>query len=880
MIRWCRRLLSHVTSSFRRRRLDAELADEMRQHIELRRQALIDEGMDPAAASLEARRRFGNPAVLQEQARDEWGLPSLTSFLQDVRFGGRLIARHPGHALAIILTIALGAGLNGALSLVVNALFLRPPVLVDSEEVVRVDDGRPGIGLSYPDYVDYRDRAATAVNLAAVSGVRVKARLTSDAREAAHTVSSVIASGNYFDVLKVRPILGRTFDGREDLPPRGTPVVVLGEEYWERRFNRDPEILGKTIELNLQPFTVVGVVPASFRGIDQTGSARYVERIWIPLWTIALVNPGDTRLLGRDMWWGLQIVGRMQPGVTIAQTRDQLARVAADLDREYPQQRAARTPYTFAAAAIDTRIFTEETGLAVAAFGTATLLVLLIAAANVAGLLVARASARTREVAVRLSLGAGRARIIRQFLTESLILSIAGVSLGFGAGYVALDWMSTRASSNPIDLSLVPDARVFVYGFLLAAIVAAATGLAPAIQASKTALLPALKDSESPRRSRTRGAFVATQVAACLVFLVLTGLMLRAADRAQRLDPVIDVPNLLTLVDEDAALHGYEGSRRALLRTSMQQRIEQVPGIEAVALVNPLPFSSNRHGTTLRPADAPDSTSVQIYLSAVSPTFFDVAGLPLVRGRTFTPGALDEVVISQTLATRLFASADPLGRRLVSGDFDRSSHIVVGIVRDAPFTSLRDAREPFMFVPLKPFEGFLLARTVPPSSTVVREAETALRQLDSRLTYSVRPLGDGVEEEIAAAATQSRTAAAVAGLALVLSLIGIWGVAAQAVVQRTREIGVRIALGANAGATVRMVVRSTLVPVAIGASIGLILSWGLGSVLQSQLFGLRGHDPIAFAGAILVLVAAATIAAAIPARRAARVDPLVALRSE
>ena len=852
-------------------------------HIELRRQALVDNGMDPREADAAARRSFGNVTSLRERARDERGLPSVASFLQDLRFGVRLMARNWLHSAAIVITIAFGAGLNGALFLVFNAAFLRPPDVAQASEVVRLDDGQPDSGLPYPDYVDYRDRASAAIDLAAFGRIGVSVQIGRADARTAERVSSGLASGNFFDVLRVRPLYGRAFGGKDDLPPLGTPVVMLGEAYWTRRFNRDPSVVGQSIDINLQPFTIVGIVPGSFRGVEAAGSGKpFVPEMWVPLWSLPLLEPGDSKLVARTMWWGLQIIGRLRPGASLDQARAQVTTVAATLDREYPGQRRERAPWVGRVTDLDGRIFFGELGIVLAALGTATLLVLLIASANVAGLLLARASSRSREIAVRLSLGAGRLRIVRQFLTESLILSSTGIALGVLAAYWVLEVVAASASGQPLALSLVPDARVFAYAVALAGMVAAATGVVPALQASRTALLPALKDGAAPYRiGRLRGLFVGAEVAFCLMLLVVTGLLLRGVQRAQSIDPIIPVDNLISVETEDSALHGYKGERQAALLAEMQRRIEALPGVTGAALAHPIPFSGNRHATTLRRVDSADGPGLDVFLSAVSPPFFAVANLPLVRGRVFDATSREEVVVSQTLASQLWGTADPLGQRLTSGDFNRQSHIVVGVVRDAPFISLRERNEPFLFKAIDPAGGgSVFARTAGPATALTQAARTAAQGSDARLTFSVETVAEGVAGEITAAGARSMVAAAIGALALTLSLIGIGAVAAQAVVQRTHEIGVRIALGAGAVDAIALVVRGSIAPVLIGTAVGVVGAALLARVLSSQLYGLNAIDPAAFGGAALVLVAAALAATVIPARRAAHVDPLIALRAE
>jgi len=880
MLSWIRR----VHAFLRRGRLDQQLADEMREHMALRRQALIDDGMDPREAEYAAKRLFGNQNSIAERTRDARGFTLLASLLQDLRYGARLMTRTPGHSAAIVLTIALGAGLNGAVFVMFNAVVLRPPVVADAKHVVRLDDGKALIGPTYPDYVDYRDRVSATVDLAAFTRMTVRAAYRSAERDEPHVerVSVGLVSGNFFDVMLVRPTHGRAFGGRDDLPPSGTPVAMLGDAYWARRFNRDPSVIGRTIELNFQPFTIVGIVPGTFLGVDGPNGRPRVKELWVPLWSLPLLHPGNRMLVDRTMWAGLETIGRLKPGRTIAQAQAEIAAVAAALDGEYQGRRGRRVPAVRGIDDFDARILLNENGVIAAAMATATLLILLIACANVSSLLLARASARSREIAIRLALGAGRARIVRQFLTESFILSAMGTMLGLIAAQWALQWMMGGADDQPLTISLTPDARVATYAIALASLVACVTGIVPALQASKPSLLPALRDvAGSYRLSRTRAVFVGAEVAMSLLLLVVTGLLLRGAQRAHGIDPILPVDALLSVDVGESQLHGYSGGRQAALVAEVERRIEALPGVTATALASPMPFSGNRSATILRRADRADGPPVRVFLSGVTPSFFQVANLQLISGRGLARDAADEIVVNQVLASMLWGESDPIGQRVTSGEYDRRQHIVVGIVRDAPYLSLRQRSEPFLFRPIDRSEGrTVLARTSGRAATLAHAAEEAVRGVDRRLEPDARPLVDGIDDEIDAARNGGNVAGGLGALALVLALFGVAAVTANAVVQRTHEIGVRMALGARTGDATRLIIRQTLRPVGAGVVLGLLGAGAVSRVLAVQLYGLSPIDPIAFGAAALFFVTASTVAAWIPARRAARVDPLIALRAE
>jgi predicted permease len=867
-----------LRARLRRNQLDDDFAEEIRLHIAQRRQALIDGGMDPDQAGREARRLFGNQTVITERARESWTIPLLASLAQDVRYAIRVARRSPGYAAAVIVTIALGTALNGAVFVLINAFMLRPPEVVDIARVVRLDDGKPTLGPTYPDYVDYRDRTADAMDLAAYAGMSLNARVDLGT-ETVERVRAVLASGNYFDVLKVRASVGRTFDGRADLPPLGTAEAVIAERYWTRRFNRDPAVIGRSIELNGQPFTIVGVVPASFRGVDIAGSeAPAVRDLYLPLWSVASLQPGDDRLTQRTLWWGLQTIGRLRPGVEISRARAQIAAVAASLDREYPGLRHERHPYVAPLGEIDVRLLTEETGIIAGAASAITLLILLIASANVANLGLARAVSRSREIAVRLSLGAGRGRIVRQFLTESFVLSACGTALGFALAIVAIQ---VALSAEPVAFSLAPDLAVFAYGSLLALMVAAATGILPALQASRPGVLPGLKEGPAgPRRNRLQAVFVGGEIASCVLLLVLTALMMRSAQTAAAIDPVLPVAHLLTVEAGEELRHKAEGPARAAVLTDIARRLEALPGVTGTAFADPMPFSGNRFGTTARRIEAPDGPGTPVFASHVSASFFALANLSIVRGSGFS-GAPDEVVINQTLAARLWGSGDPIGQSIIDGDFARSNHVVVGVVRDAPFVSLQQRDEPFVFRPIDLSSGgSVMARTSGPAAALLHAADSEVRRVVPGERLGVSTVASGLGQEISAVQAGAGMIGGLGALALALALFGVAAVTAHAVAQRTHEIGVRMALGATTTDTTSLMVRQSMRPVIAGVLLGVAGAALISRAMASFLYGLSALDPVAFGGAGAFLVAASIVSSWIPARRAARVDPLVALRAE
>jgi putative ABC transport system permease protein len=790
------------------------------------------------------------------------------AFVQDVRFGARMLARSPGLSAVVLLTIAFGAGLNGAVFIQFNDAFLRPPDLTNADTLVWLDDGGARTGaLTYPDYADYRDRVP-AIDLA-VFGRSGKTTTLSDGE--ARQVRVALASENYFRVLQVPAAVGRTFDPAEDLPPLGTSVAVLSDGFWERQFGRTSDVLGRTIELNSKPFTVIGVMPAGFTTTQRPGPRGSIPDVWVPMWCQPVLEPGSTVLQGRTMWWGLQAIGRLRNGASIPQARAQVAAGAAALDAEYPGQRPPRAPWVWRVTDFDTRVLRGEEATMLGAAGAATMLVMLIACGNVAGLLLARAAARQQEIAIRLSLGASRVRIVRQFLTEGLVLSVGGAILGI----IAAGWLGGVVSPGGAR-SLPIDGRTLAYAAFLAIVATISAGLWPAVQASRTVLRPVGTLSHSTRVGRLRTSMVGIEVAISLVLLLTAALLLRGVVRAYASDPGMPVDQLFA-ISMDARHHGYEGERLDAAVREARRHIEALPGVRATALVNPAPFSGFRSDTPSRRADQPDSAGVHTFLADVSPEFPGVADVQIVRGRWLTVRE-DEVVINESLATRLWPDGDPLGKSLTTGDFNRHSHIVVGVVRDGPYADLRHQHQPFLYRPAR--AGTILVRTTGRAAAVTRSATAAVKQLDDRLTVEAALPAERVEQDRAAGRRLISAAAGIGGLALIIALGGVAAIASHSVALRTREIGIRMALGARRADAVALIVRRALTPVAVGAVAGMAIA-SLGSrVLVSQLYGVSPLDPAAFMATAVFLLSAATAAAWLPARRAARVDPVTVLRSE
>ena len=862
---------------------DAGVVEEMAQHAAATFAAAQADGLTAAEAAAHARalvaswcagttgshrlERAGAEALGGSADGRDWFGSGISAFLQDVRFGARMLARSPGLSAVVLLTIAFGAGLNGAVFMQFNAAFLRPPDLANPDTLVWLeDDATRSGGITYPDYADYRDRLQ-AIDLALSTGAAEKATMVGGVETRPADIALV--SGNYFRVLQAPAALGRTFGPADDRPPLGTAIAVLSDAYWARQFGRARDILGRTVALNSKPFTVVGVMPAGFAGVRQPGGSA--PDIWVPVWCHPLLEPGTDFLQRRTMWWGLQPIGRLRDGAPLAQARAQIASVAAQLDAEYPGQRSPRAPWIWRTSDFDPRVLRGEEAALLGFAGAATALVMLIACGNVAGLLLARTAARQQEIAIRLSLGASRVRITRQFLAEGLTLSVGGAVLGL----IVAAWLRGLVAHDGAAAMAI-DGRVLGYAVFLAVIATLTTALWPAVQASRTAPHPDAARSHSLRIGRLRTSMVVIEVAISLVLLLATALLLRGVVRAGSVDPGMPIDQLLA-ISTDADRHGYEGPRLDAMVREARRHLDGLPGVRATAVASPAPFSGSRAQTSVRRADQPAGAGVAAFTAAVSPDLLDVVDLQVVRGRWLTGGE-DEVVINESLAVRLWPQGDRIGTRLTTGDFNRRSHVVVGVVRDAPYAELRHQHEPFLYQPSR--TGTILVRTSAPATTVARSVTAAMKALDDRLTVETTLPAERVEDDRAAGRRLIVGAAGIGGLALLIALAGVAAIASHSVALRTREIGIRMALGARRADAVVLILRRALTPVAIGAVAGLAIA-SLGSrVLVSQLYGVSPLDPAAFIATAVFLLSAAALAAWLPARRAARVDPVTVLRNE
>ncbi len=812
----------------------------------------------------------------------------MSTFLRDLKHAFRMLARRPVFTLVIIGTLALGIGLNTAVFSAVDALILRPlPGVNKPNELLQLYRKWPGSEYSSSSpahYIDVRDRTRDVFSGVAAWSIEVL-NLTVDGKP--QRIYGMTASANYFSTLGVRPAQGRFFTSEEDIGEGAHHVTVLSHKGWASLFGRDPNVVGQSVLLNGIAYTVVGVAPEEFRGTMPI----LTPSLWMPLTQLAEARPGSNNSFQTRGNNFLNIIARPAPGVTQGTIEGRLDAVVQQLREEYPdnyressinivpQQEAGFHPEVRAA----------QFGLTSIVMAVVVLL-LLIACVNVANLLLAQARERSREMAIRLGLGARRSVIIRQLLTESVLLSV--ISGGIG---VALAWWAIGLANQvrlPVAIDVTPGLEVnptvllFTLGVsLLTGII---FGLAPALQATRPDLIPALK-GESPsggHRSRLTRGLVVTQIALSIVLLISAGLFLRNLERATQVDKGFDSGHLL-IADFDPALQGYSQARSDQFYQQLVERIRANPAVKSVALVNDvqLGIGSSDWGVTI-PGYTPQPTErMSIDVAIVSPGYFATLGTRITSGREFAAtddsAAVRVIVVNQRFVDRFWPGQDGVGRTVRTGGRD---HTVIGVVPTGKYRRLGEAPLAFMWLPhLQSWRSgmSLQIRTNGDPLALSSLVRNEVAALDPNLPVSnIRSM----EQHLGIALLPARIAGSVLGLFGVLGLflasIGIYGVMSGAVVQRTREIGIRIAIGAAGGAIVRLLVREGLVLVGIGTAIGMAGAFAAAQLIRGMLYGGSGLDPVTFTAVPLILGAVALLAIWIPSRRASTVDPIEALRRE
>ena len=828
----------------------------------------------------------------------------LEMITHDLRYGWRLMVRKPGFTAIAVLTLGLGIGANVTIFSWIDTMLLRPLHGVpDVGRLVALNGttrARKDLSLSYPDFVDYRARRPPSVDdiiaftllplnmrvPADASNPENRTTLENPARDDARRVFGQLVSGNFFDVLDVHPALGRGFLPEEDRTPNTHAVTVLSHGFWERRFASDPAMVGRTVVLNGRPFTIVGVAPPRFRGSE----VHLNIDLFVPVMMQGAMT-GSDRLSVRGNSW-LESIVKLKPGVSLARAQADLDVVARDVAAAYPDDagRGVRLTELWRApqSGGESRLIALGVQMGVVA------VVLLIACANVANLLLARAAARQRETAVRLALGASRGMLVQQLLTESAMLAVLGGAAGVAIAYWTapiIEWFVPPAPL-PIEIDPSVGARVVLYAVAVTAASTLFFGLVPALQVSSSAVVTALKESAAAltgtrRRARLRQSLVVAQVALSLLLLVCAGLFARALQEAHAADPGFSTRNGL-LASIDLVPSGYDAARGRAFYRDLLARVRELPGVDAASLAArvPLGFGGTSETTVTIDGYTPSpNEEVSLYYNRVGSDYLHTMGIAVVDGRDFTDrdvaGAPDVVIVNETAVRRYFGGGHAIGGQVRVGS---RALQVVGVARDGKYSNLAEAPRAYMYLPSDQWyrpDAVLHVKTAGDPAPLVSAVQRVVRSLDASVPlFDVRTIASQLE----IAAFIQRMLASLLGafglLALALAAVGLYGVIAALVAQRTPEIGMRMALGATRGDIMRLVFRQGLIVTLGGVAIGVAAAFGVTRAFKALLVGVSATDASTFVGMTLLLVGVAAVAVFVPARRAAAIDPLVALRYE
>ena len=888
-MRTVRGWLLRLGEIFGRNRRERELSAELESHLQLHIEDNLRAGMSAAEARREALMKLGGVEQTKEKIRDLRGLPILEVLLQDLRHGVRMLSKNPGFTIVATITLALGIAVNATMFSLVSAFLLRRPPGREPERVVVITSVNPAPGfqadampVSPPNFLAWRDANHVFADAAAADEYRT-VNLTSQGQPEA--LRSAAVSPNYFGVLGISPQFGRTFSDGEDQPGRDH-VVILSHELWERHFGSDSTLVGRTIRVNREDYTVIGVMPANFRLLG------FTPQLWTPL---VLSSADQTAAAHNDR--SLFLFARMRPAVTLEQARAEMVTLARRAEESFPETEkgwgvAVRTLPDFL-------IYSFGIRNALAVMMTTVGFVLMIACANVAGLLLARSAGRRKELAIRLALGAGSLRIVRQLLTENLLIAFLGGGFGLLLAYWGIDFVRARLTFN-VAISAVPmslDWNVLLFTIVVSLVCALLCGLAPALNASRTDINTNLKDesraaTSSRSHSRLRTVMVTGEIAMALFLLVGTGLLIRGIFLIEHQNMGFESEHLLTAsVTLDSARY-KDASQQALFVRGILPRLARIPGANAVAVASDLP-ATGPSSVTLQIKGQPDLPANQRLTAlnvVVTFGYFQVAGIPLLHGRTFTE--MDTattprvILVNQEFVHRNLHDQEPLGKQVrldVSGATPEWSEIV-GVVGNVKTYSEGTADDPqaYEVFTQRPVASFsLMVRTNADPDSSASALRGAVVQADVELPLArLMSMGSVIERQKGGNVLFTRILGCFAILALILSAIGIYGLIAYSVGQRTHEIGIRLAMGANHQDVLRMVLWEGVKMTAMGGSIGLAMALPLPKLFDSIFFGLHFSELRLYFIVPIAIILVAMLATYIPARRATRVDPMVALRYE
>ena len=893
-------LLARLRAVLRSGDAEGRMEEEFRFHLEMEQARLVRQGLPPDEARRQAWLTFGGLDAHRETMRDERGARWLGDLGADLRYALRAMRRSPGYALAVALTLGVGIGVNGMVGGYVNALLFRPIPARAPDQLVALfqRDTRTGrIGeLGYRDYLDYRDRSGAFADLAGMSGVPLNVAVPGASGPLApDMIWGEIVTENYFALLGMTPAAGRFFQAG-DAPQGANPFVVVSYDCWRRRFQGDRDIVGRVVRVNGTEFTITGVAPRGFRGLRTFG---FWPEMWVPIGMHAVIEPGSAGKLEGRGGGDLMVFGRMKPGADRARSAVAAEGFARQLAAAYPATNADLTAMLIpAGAGFDHPAYFKPSVLVLSsALGlVGSLLILAIICANLANLQLARAAARARETAIRLSLGCSRARLIRQLVVESAVLALPGcaIALALLQANQAMEQYMVPKLQFEVGLAARTDERVLLFTAVVAVLAVGLFGLVPALRASRANVVPPLAGASAAGRSggrptRLRRSLVVTQLALSVVLLVGGMLFVRSLVAARAMDLGFD-PRDRALVSFNVGLQGYDERRGQGFYDAVLAQVRALPGVDAAGLARPAPFDSYGHTTAWYVGDLANTRdgTIRISTSTTSDGFVAAVGFRLADGRDFTPadsaGAPPVMIVSRTVATRLWPGRSPLGQQVRYEGAEGPAVTVVGVVDDARFAVIGEIPGGHLYLPVRQHYRdwqTLVVHTRGDPATALPRLEQVLASLDPALPAFGKTT---MEEAVASGFSTSRNAAAIAGffgvLALLIASLGLYALVAGAVAERTREIGVRLALGCTPAGVLTLMMQEGARLGAIGLGIGLVGAFGVARAMGGLLYGLSPGDPVTFVLVPLTLGAVVLLATYVPARRAVRLDPVAALRSE
>jgi putative ABC transport system permease protein len=896
------KLRTRLRALLRKSDMDRELDEELRYHIERQIEQNIRLGMNPEEAQYAARKAFGGVEQAKERSRDAHRVMWLEDLWQDLRFGARMLVKNPGFTFIAVITLALGIGANTAIFSVVNTVLLRPLPYTEPERLVaigwteeRKPEGRQmDDACSYPDFFDWRERNQSFDSMAVYHSATFTMTGAMTGNDTPSHLNGQVVSAELFDTLKAKPYLGRVFTrADEKVGAEGAGrAAVISYGLWQKRFGADPNVVGRALTLDRKLFQIVGVTKPGFQFPIR---ADPVE-IWVTLAVDSEPSNGEKPITEQRGFRSFHAVGRVKPGVTFPQAQAEMKRLAANLEKEYPD---TNTNLGIILSPLQGLLVVDYRQSLLVLFAAAGL-ALLIACANVANLTLARATTRRKEIAVRTALGAGRARIIRQLLTESLLLSSGGALLG-----LLLAWWGMKAllSFVPVDMprlsEIALDRWALGFTFTVSLLTGVVCGIAPALQASKVNLIEMMKDgargSSSYGMARLRGALIVAEMAVALMLLVGAGLLAQTFVRLQRVDLGFDVHNVLTATVELPEAQYARPEQKIAFYQRLQERVRTLPGVTQASAILPLPISGGDAyiDFQIEGRAAPVGEKLRADVRAANLDYFSAMRIPLLAGRDFTAqdglNSPPVAIINQSFAKTYFPNEDPIGKRLevAFGDEKGATKFqIVGIVRNVKHdTELGAEYSPELYMPYaqEPFIGqmSLVARTQVEPGSLAKAIQNEVSALDREIALSdVKAM----DQYLGAAVSQPRFSALLFGLfallALLLAAVGLYGVTAYTVSQRTREVGIRMALGAQTANVLRLMIAQGMKLSLLGVGAGLAGAFALTRMMKTLLFGVTATDPVTFAVIALLLATIALVACWIPARRATKVDPMIALRPE